>query len=72
MDSLPPEIVGFISSLRPLMRAEVSDSFCFLFMGVLVGKPSTAQSAQVSLRRPPTSSNACQTCSAGTSFPTKR
>src|SRR5437588_5901530 len=38
MESLPPELVSFISSLRPLMRAEVFDSFCFLLMGLLVGE----------------------------------
>lgn len=38
MESLPSELVGFISSLRPLMRAEVFDSFCFLLMGLLVGE----------------------------------
>jgi hypothetical protein len=38
MDSLPSELISFISALRPLMRAEVFDSFCFLFMGLLVGE----------------------------------
>lgn len=38
MDSLPPELISFISALRPLMRAEVFDSFCFLVTGVLVGE----------------------------------
>ena len=38
MDSLPAEVISFISALRPLMRAEVFDSFCFLLMGLLVGE----------------------------------
>lgn len=38
MESLPAEVISFISGLRPLMRAEVFDSFCFLLMGLLVGE----------------------------------
>ncbi len=38
MDSLPSELISFIHSLRPLFRAEVFDSFCFLLMGLLVGE----------------------------------
>jgi len=38
MDSLPSELFSFIHSLRPLFRAEVFDSFCFLLMGFLVGE----------------------------------
>ena len=38
MESLPSELISFISALRPLMRAEVFDSFCFLLTGVLVGE----------------------------------
>jgi Transposase DDE domain len=38
LDSLPVELISFISQLRPLMRAEVFDSFCFLLTGVLVGE----------------------------------
>jgi hypothetical protein len=38
VDSLPAELVSFISHLRPLMRAEVFDSFSFLLMGLLVGE----------------------------------
>ena len=37
MDSLPAELSSFISQLRPLMRAEVFDSFTFLLLGILVG-----------------------------------
>jgi hypothetical protein len=38
MDSLPSQLLSFISALRPLFRAEVFDSFCFLLMGILVGE----------------------------------
>ena len=38
MDSLPAELISFISALRPLMRAEVFDSFCLLLTGLLVGE----------------------------------
>jgi hypothetical protein len=38
VESLPAELFSFISQLRPLMRAEVFDSFCFLLMGLLVGE----------------------------------
>ncbi len=38
MDSLPAELISFIQSFRPLMRAEVFDSFCFLLTGILVGE----------------------------------
>lgn len=38
MDSLPSEIIRFIQHFRPLMRAEVFDSFSFLLMGLLVGE----------------------------------
>lgn len=38
MESLPSELLSFIHALRPLMRAEVFDSFCFLLMGLLVGE----------------------------------
>ena len=38
MESLPSELISFIHSLRPLFRAEVFDSFCFLLMGLLVGE----------------------------------
>ena len=38
MNSLPSELISFIHALRPLMRAEVFDSFCFLFMGLLIGE----------------------------------
>jgi hypothetical protein len=38
LDSLPAELFSFISQLRPLMRAEVFDSFSFLLMGLLVGE----------------------------------
>jgi len=38
MESLPSELLSCIHGLRPLMRAEVFDSFCFLLMGILVGE----------------------------------
>jgi len=38
MDSLPSELFSFIHYLRPLFRAEVFDSFCFLLTGLLVGE----------------------------------
>ena len=38
MESLPSELISFISALRPLMRSEVFDSFCFLLTGLLVGE----------------------------------
>ncbi len=38
MDSLPSELLSFIHALRPLFRAEVFDSFCFLLTGLLVGE----------------------------------
>lgn len=38
MESLPSELISFISALRPLMRVEVFDSFCFLLTGLLVGE----------------------------------
>ena len=37
MESLPSELISFIAALRPLMRAEVFDSFYFLLTGLLVG-----------------------------------
>jgi len=38
MDSLPSELISFLQALRPLMRVEVFDSFCFLLTGLLVGE----------------------------------
>lgn len=38
MDSLPSELIHFIELFRPLMQAEVFDSFMFLLMGILVGE----------------------------------
>lgn len=38
MESLPSELISFIHRLRPIFRAEVFDSFCFLLMGLLVGE----------------------------------
>ena len=39
MDSLPPVLLDFISVFRPLMRAEVFDSFTYLLCGLLIGWP---------------------------------
>ena len=38
MDSLPPVLLDFISAFRPLMRAEVFDSFTYLLCGLLIGE----------------------------------
>ncbi len=38
MDSLPPVLLDFISVFRPLMRAEVFDSFTYLLCGLLIGE----------------------------------
>jgi Transposase DDE domain len=38
MDSLPPVLLDFISMFRPLMRAEVFDSFTYLLCGLLIGE----------------------------------
>jgi len=51
VDSLPAELVSFISQLRPLMRAEVFDSFLFCSWVYLSVKPNTAPSALRSSRR---------------------
>ena len=38
MTSLPSELISFIHTLRPLFRAEVFESFCYLLVGVLIGE----------------------------------
>ena len=38
MESLPSEIARFILEFRPLFRAEVFDSFIYLFLGLLLGE----------------------------------
>ncbi|HEX2242969.1 MAG TPA: transposase [Gammaproteobacteria bacterium] len=38
MDSLPPALLDFISVFRPLLRAEVFDSFTYLLCGLLIGE----------------------------------
>lgn len=38
MDSLPPEISNFIQLFRPLMRAEVFETFYYLLLGILIGE----------------------------------
>jgi hypothetical protein len=47
MESLPPELISFIQQVRPLFRAEVFDSFCYLMMGLLIGdaKQGTVRSS---------------------------
>ena len=53
MESLPLELLNFIQSLRPLFRAEVFDSFCFLLTGVLVGEAKYG-TVRASVFAPPT------------------
>jgi hypothetical protein len=38
MESLPSELVSFMALLRPLFRAEVFASFCYLIVGILIGE----------------------------------
>ena len=38
IECLPSKLLNFLHGLRPLMRAEVFDSFCFLLIGMLVGE----------------------------------
>jgi hypothetical protein len=38
MESLPSEVVNVIALLRPLFRAEVFISFCYLMAGTLIGE----------------------------------
>jgi Transposase DDE domain len=38
MDSLPPALLDFISILRPLLGAEVFESFTYLLCGLLIGE----------------------------------
>ncbi len=38
MESLPLELVSFIAQFRPLMRAEVFDTFAYLLCGLLIGE----------------------------------
>src|SRR2546421_53526 len=38
MESLPPALLDFISMFRPLLRAEVFDSFTYLLCGLLIGE----------------------------------
>jgi hypothetical protein len=38
MDSLPPALLDFISVFRPLVRAEVFESFTYLLCGLLFGE----------------------------------
>ena len=47
MESLPLEFVSFLAHFRPLMRAEVFDTFSYLLCGLLIGeaKHGTVRSA---------------------------
>jgi hypothetical protein len=38
MDSLPPVLLDVISTFRPLLRAEVFESFTYLLCGLLIGE----------------------------------
>ena len=38
MDSLPFEIISFISNFRPLFRVEVFETFSYLMTGLLIGE----------------------------------
>jgi hypothetical protein len=38
MESLPQALLDFISMFRPLLRAEVFDSFTYLLCGLLIGE----------------------------------
>lgn len=38
MESLPLELVSFLAQFRPLMRAEVFDTFSYLLCGLLIGE----------------------------------
>lgn len=38
MDSLPSELMNFIQLWRPLFRAEVFQSFCYVMIGILIGE----------------------------------
>lgn len=38
MESLPLELVSFLTQFRPLMRAEVFDTFSYLFCGLVIGE----------------------------------
>jgi hypothetical protein len=38
MDILPSQLVAFITMFRPLLRAEVFDTFSLLLTGLLIGE----------------------------------
>jgi hypothetical protein len=52
MDSLPPEIALFLLKFAPLFRAEVFDSFVYLFLGLLLGEAKSG-TARASVFAPP-------------------
>ena len=58
MESLPSELLSFIQQLRPLMRLEVFESFCYLLMGILIGEAKHGRVRSSALRRQPISRSA--------------
>ena len=72
MDSLPPVLLDFISMFRPLMRAEVFDSFTYLLCGLLIGEAKHG-TVRASVFAPPEyRRSACRICSVATSSRGKR
>ena len=72
MDSLPPALLDYISIFRPLLRAEVFDSFTYLLCGLLIGEANRVRFASASFPRPPIRRTACRICSAAISSRGKR
>lgn len=58
MESLPSELISFIQQLRPLMRIEVFNSFCFLLMRVLIGEAKQGKGRSSVFARLPVSRSA--------------
>ena len=50
MESLPLELVSFLAHFRPLMRAEVFDTFSYLLCGLLIGVRLARHGARLGLR----------------------
>ncbi|MBA3712676.1 MAG: hypothetical protein H0W76_09535 [Pyrinomonadaceae bacterium] len=50
MESLPLELVSFLAHFRPLMRAEVFDTFSYLLCGLLIGVRLARHGALCGLR----------------------
>jgi hypothetical protein len=51
MDSLPPALLDFISIFRPLLRAEVFESFTYLLCGLLIGEAKHGAGKRLCARR---------------------